>query len=123
GGIAGPGGGRARGAAAAGPIPAGCEGARSRRPRPMRRILAPLAKFGAETVVIADGGRLPATLRGATDPIPIVYEVPVPSAQIKSAVLLAGLAAPRTTVVIEKGATRHHTQRMLRLVGAHGPVA
>jgi 3-phosphoshikimate 1-carboxyvinyltransferase len=57
-------------------------------------------------------------LRGALDPIPIVYEVPVPSAQIKSAVLLAGLAAPGRTTVIEKEATRDHTERLLRLFGA-----
>jgi 3-phosphoshikimate 1-carboxyvinyltransferase len=57
-------------------------------------------------------------MRGAVDPIPIIYEVPVPSAQIKSAVLLAGLAAPGTTIVVEKEATRDHTERMLRLFGA-----
>src|ERR1700746_586777 len=88
------------------------------RARPLRPILDPLAKMGAETVEIREGGRLPATLRGAVDPIPIVYEVPVPSAQIKSAGLLAGLAAPGTTMVIEKEATRDHTERLLRLFGA-----
>jgi 3-phosphoshikimate 1-carboxyvinyltransferase len=108
----------AMGAVAGCPITAVFDGDPSLRTRPMRRILDPLAKFGAETVAIADGGRLPATLRGAADPIPIVYEVPVPSAQIKSAVLLAGLAAPGTTTVIEKEATRDHTERLLRLFGA-----
>jgi 3-phosphoshikimate 1-carboxyvinyltransferase len=108
----------AMGAVAGCPITAVFDGDPSLRTRPMRRILDPLAKFGAETVAIADGGRLPATLRGAADPIPIVYEVPVPSAQVKSAVLLAGLAAPGTTTVIEKEATRDHTERMLRLFGA-----
>jgi 3-phosphoshikimate 1-carboxyvinyltransferase len=108
----------AMGAVAGCPITAVFDGDPSLRSRPMRRILDPLAKFGAETVAIADGGRLPATLRGAADPIPIVYEVPVPSAQIKSAVLLAGLAAPGTTTVIEKEATRDHTERLLRLFGA-----
>src|SRR5262249_46091832 len=112
----------AMGAVAGCPITVVFDGDPSLRTRPMRRILDPLAKFGAETVVIADGGRLPATLRGAADPIPIVYEVPVPSAQVKSAVLLAGLAAPGATTVIEKEATRDHTQRMLRLFGADAAV-
>jgi 3-phosphoshikimate 1-carboxyvinyltransferase len=108
----------AMGAVAGCPITAVFDGDASLRTRPMRRILDPLAKMGAETVETADGGRLPAKLRGAVDPMPIVYEVPVPSAQIKSAVLLAGLAAPGTTTVIEKEATRDHTERMLRLFGA-----
>jgi 3-phosphoshikimate 1-carboxyvinyltransferase len=108
----------AMGAVAGCPITAVFDGDASLRTRPMRRILDPLAKMGAETTQIADGGRLPATMRGAVDPIPIVYEVPVPSAQIKSAVLLAGLAAPGTTTVIEKEATRDHTERLLRLFGA-----
>ena len=108
----------AMGAVAGCPITAVFDGDASLRTRPMRRILDPLAKMGAATVAVADGGRLPATLRGAVDPMPIVYEVPVPSAQIKSAVLLAGLAAPGTTTVIEKEASRDHTERMLRLFGA-----
>jgi 3-phosphoshikimate 1-carboxyvinyltransferase len=58
------------------------------------------------------------TLKGATDPIPIEYEAPVPSAQLKSAVLLAGLAAPGVTTVIEKEATRDHTEKMLSHFGA-----
>jgi 3-phosphoshikimate 1-carboxyvinyltransferase len=115
------------GAVAGCPITAVFDGDASLRTRPMRRILDPLEKMGAHTVGTADGGRLPATLQGATDPIPIVFEVPVPSAQVKSAVLLAGLAAPGATTVIEKEATRDHTERMLRLFGAqvdvelHGP--
>jgi 3-phosphoshikimate 1-carboxyvinyltransferase len=108
----------AMGAVAGCPITAVFDGDASLRTRPMRRILDPLAQMGAATVTTAEGGRLPATLRGAVDPMPIVYEVPVPSAQIKSAVLLAGLAAPGTTTVIEKEATRDHTERMLRLFGA-----
>jgi len=108
----------AMGAVAGCPITAVFDGDASLRTRPMRRILDPLEKMGAHTVVAGDGGRLPATLRGAVDPIPIVYEVPVPSAQVKSAVLLAGLAAPGTTTVIEKEATRDHTERLLRLFGA-----
>ncbi len=65
-----------------------------------------------------DGGRLPLTLTGARDPLPIVYRTPVPSAQIKSAVLLAGLAAPGETMVIETEASRDHTERMLKHFGA-----
>jgi 3-phosphoshikimate 1-carboxyvinyltransferase len=66
----------------------------------------------------AEGGRLPITLAGARDPIPVVYRTPVPSAQIKSAVLLAGLAAPGETVVIEGEASRDHTERLLAHFGA-----
>ena len=66
----------------------------------------------------AEGGRLPITLAGARDPMPIVYRTPVPSAQIKSAVLLAGLAAPGDTTVIETEASRDHTELMLRHFGA-----
>src|SRR5215475_2120312 len=62
--------------------------------------------------------RLPITLAGARDPIPIVYRTPVPSAQIKSAVLLAGLAAPGETIVVENEASRDHTERLLRHFGA-----
>ena len=65
-----------------------------------------------------EGGRLPLTLQGARDPMPIEYEAPVPSAQLKSAVLLAGLAAPGATTVIEKEATRDHTEKMLKHFGA-----
>jgi 3-phosphoshikimate 1-carboxyvinyltransferase len=74
--------------------------------------------MGARVVEQADGGRLPLTLQGARDPIPIVYESPVPSAQLKSAVLLAGLAAPGETTVIEAEATRDHTERLLKHFGA-----
>ena len=66
----------------------------------------------------AEGGRLPLTLQGARDPIPIEYAPPVASAQLKSAVLLAGLAAPGETIVIEKEATRDHTEKMLTHFGA-----
>jgi 3-phosphoshikimate 1-carboxyvinyltransferase len=106
------------GAVAGCPISATFDGDASLRKRPMRRILEPLEKMGARILGIGDGGRLPATLKGAADPIPIVYEAPVPSAQLKSAVLLAGLAAPGATTVIEKEATRDHTERMLRHFGA-----
>src|SRR5262249_58591799 len=94
----------AMGAVAGCPITAVFDGDASLRTRPMRRILDPLAKMGAETVETADGGRLPAKLRGAVDPMPIVYEVPVPSAQIKSAVLPARPAPPRPTTRIQKKA-------------------
>ena len=108
----------AMGAVAGCPITAVFDGDASLRTRPMRRILDPLEKMGARTLATADGGRLPATLQGAADPLPIVFEVPVPSAQIKSAVLLAGLAAPGTTIVVENEASRDHTERMLRHFGA-----
>src|SRR4029079_5365184 len=68
---------------------------------------------------IRDGGRLPAVMQGARDPMPIEYEAPVPSAQLKSAVLLAGLAAPGSTTVIEKEATRDHTEKLLKHFGAN----
>lgn len=85
--------------------------------RPMGRVTDPLALFGAQAIG-RDGGRLPMTIVGAADPIPARYTVPVPSAQVKSAVLLAGLNAPGQTVVIEKEATRDHTERMLQGFGA-----
>jgi 3-phosphoshikimate 1-carboxyvinyltransferase len=74
--------------------------------------------MGARVLEVADGGRLPLTIRGAADPIPIIYESPVASAQLKSAVLLAGLAAPGETTVIEAEATRDHTERLLKHFGA-----
>lgn len=94
------------------------DGDASLRKRPMRRILDPLAKMGARVLDQAEGGRLPLTLKGAADPLPIEYETPVASAQIKSAVLLAGLAAPGETIVIEQEASRDHTEKMLKHFGA-----
>ncbi|UWR31058.1 3-phosphoshikimate 1-carboxyvinyltransferase [Sulfitobacter sp. W002] len=85
--------------------------------RPMARVTDPLALFGTQSVGRA-GGRLPMTLVGAAEPVPVRYTVPVPSAQVKSAVLLAGLNAPGKTVVIEAEATRDHTERMLAGFGA-----
>src|SRR5579863_8946396 len=105
------------GAVAGCPITASFDGDASLRTRPMRRILDPLERIGAHTLSSSDG-RLPLTLAGARDPIPTVYESPVPSAQVKSAALLAGLAAPGETVVIEREATRDHTEKMLRHFGA-----
>ena len=94
------------------------DGDASLRKRPMRRVLDPLARMGARVIEAAEGGRLPLTIQGARDPIPIEYESPVPSAQLKSAVLLAGLAAPGETTVIEAEASRDHTERMLKHFGA-----
>ena len=84
--------------------------------RPMRRVLDPLRRMGLET--IEDRDTLPLTVRGSDRLIPIAYETPVPSAQVKSAILLAGLAAAGETTVIEKEHTRDHTERMLRYFGA-----
>ena len=106
------------GAVAGAPVMATFDGDDSLRSRPMRRVLDPLEKMGARIVQVADGGRLPLMVHGTADPIPIVYEPPVPSAQLKSAVLLAGLAAPGETTVIESEATRDHTERLLKHFGA-----
>jgi 3-phosphoshikimate 1-carboxyvinyltransferase len=89
----------------------------SLRSRPMARITDPIALFGAQSYG-RSGGRLPMTILGASEPVPVRYVVPMPSAQVKSAVLLAGLNAPGQTVVIEKEATRDHTERMLAGFGA-----
>jgi 3-phosphoshikimate 1-carboxyvinyltransferase len=106
------------GAVAGCPITASFDGDASLRKRPMRRILDPVGLIGARTVSAHDGGRLPLTIAGARDPIPIVYRTPVPSAQIKSAILLAALAAPGATTVIESEASRDHTERLLAHFGA-----
>jgi 3-phosphoshikimate 1-carboxyvinyltransferase len=107
----------ALGAVAGCPITATFDGDASLRSRPMRRVLDPLERIGARALASAEG-RLPLTLAGARDPIPIVFRPPVPSAQLKSATLLAGLAAPGETVVIEAEATRDHTEKMLTHFGA-----
>ena len=106
------------GAVAGCPITATFDGDASLRTRPMNRVLAPLQRMGAHALSVADGGRLPVTLQGARDAIPIVYEPPAASAQLKSAVLLCGLAAPGETTVVEAEATRDHTERLLRHFGA-----
>jgi len=106
------------GAVAGSPVTATFIGDVSLSKRPMRRVLDPLERMGARVLEAAEGGRLPLTLQGAADPIPIVYESPVPSAQLKSAVLFAGLAAPGETTVIEAEATRDHTERLLKHFGA-----
>ncbi|WP_164661833.1 3-phosphoshikimate 1-carboxyvinyltransferase [Tropicibacter sp. Alg240-R139] len=105
------------GAMASCPITATFTGDASLNGRPMARVTDPLALFGTQTVG-RKGGRLPMTIVGAADPVPVRYVVPVPSAQVKSAVLLAGLNAPGKTVVIEQEATRDHSERMLAGFGA-----
>src|SRR5256885_14516723 len=106
------------GAVAGCPITAIFDGDASLRGSPMRRILDPLELMGAKPGAGGEGGRLPLTLDGARDPLPILYRTPVASAQIKSAVLLAGLAAPGVTTVIETEASRDHTELMLKHFGA-----
>ena len=85
--------------------------------RPMRRVMEPLGRMGA-SFVARSGGRLPLALTGRTDLLPIVYESPVASAQVKSAVLLAGLHAPGATSVVEQLVSRDHSERMLAAMGA-----
>jgi 3-phosphoshikimate 1-carboxyvinyltransferase len=99
-------------------ITATFDGDASLRKRPMRRILDPLVEMGVEVVSQAEGGRCPITIKGAADPLPITYATPVASAQIKSAILLAGLNSPGRTTVIETEATRDHTEKMLSYFGA-----
>ena len=106
------------GAVAGCPITAVFDGDASLRSRPMRRVLDPLELMGARVDASGNGGRLPLTLHGARDPLPILYRTPVASAQIKSAVLLAGLSAPGITTVIETEASRDHTELMLKHFGA-----
>ena len=89
----------------------------SLRKRPMGRVTDPLSLFGAEAYG-RKGGRLPMTVVGAANPVPVRYALPVASAQVKSAVLLAGLNAPGETVVIEREPTRDHSERMLLGFGA-----
>lgn len=88
----------------------------SLRSRPMGRVATPLAEMGAR-ILARDGCRLPLAVVGAADPMPLEYRLPVPSAQVKSAILLAGLSAPGETCVIEPEPTRDHTERMLRHFG------
>lgn len=99
------------------PIAATFTGDASLRRRPMGRVLAPLREMGAQALA-RGGDRLPLTLRGADPANPVTYRLPVPSAQVKSAVLLAGLGAPGTTRVLEPEPTRDHTERMLAHLGA-----
>lgn len=94
------------------------DGDASLRKRPMRRILDPLELMGARVLEQGEGGRCPILLQGTPEPAPIEYRTPVASAQIKSAVLLAGLNSPGRTVVIETEASRDHTEKMLAHFGA-----
>ncbi|MFM2370622.1 MAG: hypothetical protein RIS85_344 [Pseudomonadota bacterium] len=99
------------------PITATFVGDASLSKRPMGRVIDPLAMMGADFTA-APGGRLPLTLRGISPAVPIEYRLPVASAQVKSAILLAGLNTPGTTTVIEPVPTRDHSERMLRGFGA-----
>ncbi|HSM19335.1 MAG TPA: 3-phosphoshikimate 1-carboxyvinyltransferase, partial [Hyphomicrobiales bacterium] len=97
---------------------AGFTGDASLTKRPMGRVLAPLRLMGARIIEGGENNCLPLTLQGTAPAIPITYRLPVASAQVKSAVLLAGLNAMGTTTVIEPMPTRDHTERMLRHFGA-----
>ena len=99
------------------PITATFTGDASLRKRPMGRVTDPLSLFGTQAFG-RKGGRLPMTVVGAANPVPVRYALPVASAQVKSAVLLAGLNAPGETVVIEREPTRDHSERMLVGFGA-----
>ena len=99
------------------PLFAVMTGDASLRRRPMRRVTEPLSATGARFAT-REGGRLPLAVEGAADPMPLDYEVPVASAQVKSACLLAGLCARGVTRVAEGEATRDHTENMLRHFGA-----
>jgi 3-phosphoshikimate 1-carboxyvinyltransferase len=94
------------------------DGDASLRKRPMRRILDPLVLMGAEVKAQAEGGRCPILIQGTHEPAPIEYRTPVASAQIKSAILLAALNSPGQTIVIEREASRDHTEKMLAYFGA-----
>jgi 3-phosphoshikimate 1-carboxyvinyltransferase len=85
--------------------------------RPMTRVIDPLSRFGTD-ITASPGGRLPLMVRGIVPAVPITYTLPVASAQVKSAVLLAGLNTPGITRVIEPVATRDHSERMLKGFGA-----
>ncbi|MCB1377307.1 MAG: 3-phosphoshikimate 1-carboxyvinyltransferase [Alphaproteobacteria bacterium] len=107
----------AMGLMASTPLTARCIGDASLSKRPMGRVTKPLELFGAHFET-SDGGRLPLTLHGARNPVPVTYTLPVASAQVKSAVLLAGLNTPGKTTVIEPTPSRDHTERMLKGFGA-----
>jgi 3-phosphoshikimate 1-carboxyvinyltransferase len=86
--------------------------------RPMGRVLDPLRQMGVQVLKAAEGDRMPITLRGPKSTAPIAYRVPMASAQVKSAVLFAGLNTPGVTTVIEPVMTRDHTEKMLAGFGA-----
>ena len=99
------------------PVTATFVGDASLSGRPMGRVTEPLSLMGA-SFAAAPGGRLPLTMTGRCPAVPLRYILPVASAQVKSAVLLAGLNTPGRTVVVEAHATRDHSERMLRGFGA-----
>jgi 3-phosphoshikimate 1-carboxyvinyltransferase len=99
------------------PITATFIGDASLSGRPMGRVIEPLSRMGAD-IISSPGGRLPLMMRGLCPAVPITYELPVASAQVKSAVLLAGLNTPGITQVIEPVPTRDHSERMLIGFGA-----
>lgn len=99
------------------PITATFVGDASLSGRPMGRVIDPLSQMGAD-VSASPGGRLPLMVRGLAPAIPLSYRLPMASAQVKSAVLLAGLNTPGITEVIEPVPTRDHSERMLRGFGA-----
>ncbi|WP_395334118.1 3-phosphoshikimate 1-carboxyvinyltransferase [Novosphingobium sp. BL-8H] len=99
------------------PINVSFTGDASLSKRPMGRVIDPLSEIGA-TFEASEGGRLPLIVRGASPAVPITYRLPVASAQVKSAILLAGLNTPGETTVIEPVPTRDHSERMLRGFGA-----
>jgi 3-phosphoshikimate 1-carboxyvinyltransferase len=101
---------------ASSPMTAFFTGDASLRARPMGRVATPLTEIGAR-IVARDGGRMPLAVIGTADPVPITYRSPVASAQVKSAVLLAGLNTPGITTVIEKEPTRDHSELMFRHFG------
>ena len=105
------------GVLAANPIAASITGDASLQGRPMRRIIVPLERMGAR--IESHDGRPPLTVHGRADLRPIVFEPEVPSAQVKSAVLLAGVQIAGTTSVIEPVATRDHTERAFEAFGVH----
>ena len=99
------------------PITASFTGDASLSKRPMGRVIEPLSAMGAD-ITASPGGRLPLMLRGASPAVPITYRLPVASAQVKSAILLAALNTPGITTVIEPVPTRDHSERMLAGFGA-----
>jgi 3-phosphoshikimate 1-carboxyvinyltransferase len=99
------------------PISATFIGDASLSRRPMGRVIEPLSQMGARFAA-SPGGRLPLTMHGLCPAVPLRYTLPVASAQVKSAVLLAGLNTPGKTIVVEPVATRDHSERMLRGFGA-----
>lgn len=105
------------GVIAANPITATLTGDASLRRRPMERVFAPMREMGA-VVECREGGLLPATVRGTRRPLPLDWTMPIASAQVKSAILLAGLHCEAETRVVEPRLSRDHTERMLRQMGA-----